>query len=132
MLVDRIIDTRTHVEGLGISMALLVCFLGEVNGNMEVALLIVAPGKVEVDPVVALFKVEGGLVAFLCLRKIFTLLVQDADLEKRLHLALGEEGIRQDRVLEVVYCFVDLIRLCADHPKLEQDLTSLVEIWRHA
>ena len=93
VLFDGVIDACAHVEGLRVAGTLLVCLLGEVDGDVVVALLVVAPREVQVDLVVALLEMEGSLVALLRLRQVVALLVQDADLEESLDLPLRNERV---------------------------------------
>ena len=93
VLFDGVIDACAHVEGLRVAGTLLVCLLGEVDGDVVVALLVVAPREVQVDLVVALLQVERRLVALLRLREVVALFVQDANLQQGLHLSLRDEGV---------------------------------------
>jgi len=81
--------------------------------------------------VVVLVTNDGSFVLSDGLHKVVLFLVEEADLDESIALSLESEGVRQNRVLEVADCLLDLVGLCEDHAELVEDLTLLVEVGRH-
>lgn len=57
--------------------------------------------------------------------------MKESNLEERVNLTFQREGASHDRVLEVGDGVADLVGLCEDSSKLEQDLGLLIEVRRH-
>ena len=87
-----------------------------------------APRQVLIDAHVLLVEGEGRLERSLRLLKVFLLLIEEANLDERVHLLLHAEAARQDRVLEEFARLVDLICLRKDSAKLVEHLGFLVEV----
>ena len=127
-VLEAHVAAAQHVERVRLPLVLLLRLLHVLDRRVDVPLQEVRPRQVLVDLEVVLVVVQRRLVRTLRLRVVLRLLVQQPDLQQRVHLPLHRERVRQNRVLEIRYRLLDLIRLRKDYTKFVEDFAFLVEV----
>ena len=84
-----------------------------------------------IDLIVVLIDDKCSLIFLDSLVEVLLLFIKKTNLNESVSLSFQSKGIGQDRILEITYSLRDLIRLCKYDTKLVEDLTSLIEVWRH-
>ena len=98
---------------------------------IDVTFLEAAPGHVLVDFEVALVTSDSSFIFSHCLIEILLFFVEKTNLDQSVCLSLNGESIGKDRILEIADGLMNLVGLGENHSELVEDLTLLVEVWRH-
>ena len=120
-----------NVQSISLSWLKLLNLLDIFESFIDVTFLEAAPGHVLIDFEVALVAGDCSFIFSHCLIEILLFFVKKTNFDKSVCLSLESKSVGKDRILEIADGLMDLISLGENHSKLVEDLTLLVEVWRH-